>query len=249
MKKIVLTLSLLISSLISAQDFTVTDGDGNPISNGEIFTFSSTEESEAAFYFLVHNESTEDLYFKVKGGEMINGSGSQVQFCFGELCLFNFVPGNYIPPGPNNQAVTIAPGQTNSVQDKLWNQYPGDGENYPVSYEVILVQYDTPDQDQSTGTDVFSFVYRYDPNLSVSNHTLQQMGVAVNNTLVKNAFSFSSENNLTVEVFDLNGKVLAQYQTEAGQQTLDLSSLQNAVYIVKFASKEGKTAYSKIVKQ
>ncbi|MFA7444748.1 MAG: T9SS type A sorting domain-containing protein [Flavobacteriaceae bacterium] len=249
MKKIVFTLSLLISSFVSAQDFTVTDGDGNPISDGEIFTFSSTEESEAAFYFLVHNESSEDLYFKVKGGEMINGSGSQVQFCFGELCLFNFVTGNYVPPAPNYDAVTIVPGGTNSTFDKLWNLYPGDGENYPVSYEVILVQYDSATQDQETGTDVFSFIYRYDPNLSVSNHTLQQMGVLVNNTLVKDAFSFTAENSLSIEVIDLNGKRIADYQTEAGEQTLDLSSLQNAVYIVKFTSKEGKTAYSKIVKQ
>src|SRR5690554_6157771 len=98
MKKLISTLLVLIASFTFAQDFVVTTGNGDPISNGEIFNFSTTEESVAALYFLVHNQSDQNLYFRAKGGEITNAPGNQVEFCFGELCLYSIVTGGLVPP-------------------------------------------------------------------------------------------------------------------------------------------------------
>jgi hypothetical protein len=247
MKKIVLTLSLLVGSLISAQDFTVTNGDNGVITDGEVFTFTSLG-ADSNIHIQINNNSDQDLYFKLKAESGENTNGVLVNFCFGQVCLPQFNPGQYVPPAAYEN-IMISPGGTNDINDKFFITTDATIENTPVVFDFGLYQYDSADQDQTTGTKVLSFSYQYAPTASTPSITLQKLGVQVDNTLVKDVFSFTAENALNVELFDLNGKVLAQYQTEAGQQTLDLSSLQNAVYIVKFASKEGKVAYSKIVKQ
>lgn len=249
MKKVFLTLGLFASIFTFAQDFVVTTGGGDPISNGEVFQFSTTEESEAALYFLIHNQSDQDLYFRAKGGEITNAPGNQVEFCFGELCLYSIVTGGLVPPispvYPN--AITIAPGGTNSTFDKFWNKNTGNGENYPMSYEVILVQFEAPEDTE--GTEVFSFVYEYSPTASTPDMTLQKLGVQINNTLVDNELLFASTSTMSMQVVDLNGRSITTQGFEEGNNVYDASGLTSGIYMVKFTNNQGQTAAIKIVKQ
>lgn len=249
MKKLISTLFVLMTGISFAQDFIVTKGNGDPISNGEVLSFNTTEESIAALYFLVHNQSEQDLYFRAKGGEIINAPGNQVEFCFGELCLFSIVTGGYVPPISvvYPEAITIAPGETNSTYDKFWNKNTGNGENYPMSYEVILVQFDAPED--TTGTEVFSFIYQYSPTASTPNMTLQKLGVQVNNTLVNNEFSFTVTSAMDMELFDINGRNVASKNVSEGTSLYNASELNAGIYIAKFTDKQGQTASVKIVKQ
>lgn len=249
MKKVILILGLFASIFTFAQDFVVTTGDGDPISNGEVFQFSTIEESDAALYFLIHNQSDQNLYFRAKGGELVNVPGNQVEFCFGELCLFNIVTGNYVPPmsGAYPNAITIAPGGTNSTFDKFWNKNTGDGENYPMIYEVILVQFDAPEDTE--GAEVFSFVYEYSPTASTPDMTLQKLGVQLNNTLVDNELLFTTTSTMSMQIVDINGRSVATQSFEEGNNMYNASGLNAGIYIVKFTDQEGKNASIKIVKQ
>lgn len=144
-------------------DFKVTNGvGGEEITNGKVFEFNSIG-SEADIHIQVKNLSDENLYFKLKAESGENHTGVPVNFCFGEVCLFNFNPGAYVPPTIND-AITIAPGESNDINDKIFITEDAVIENTPVLFNIGLYQYDSPDQDQTTGTKVLEFTYKYNPN-------------------------------------------------------------------------------------
>ena len=92
MKKIFSTIFVLVAGLVSAQDFIVTNGENGEITNEEVFAFT-TLGSEANIHIQIHNLSDQDLYFKLKAESRENTDGSNVNFCFGEVCLYAFNPG------------------------------------------------------------------------------------------------------------------------------------------------------------
>lgn len=248
MKKIIYSLILLAGiqgfsqmTLTSHNPYNTNDVP-EPIENGGVWVTNTINEQGGVLYFYINNAYNEDIYVKARVESITNDDGNSFQFCFGENCVFSITEGNEY--SGYNDYVTIPAGGTNNMWDKIHNENPDGATPKEFVFKFFRVDEEGNEMEESVNV-----TYRYDPTASISDITLQQMGVQVSNTLVKDAFSFTAENSLSIEVIDLNGKRIADYQTEAGEQTLDLSSLQNAVYIVKFASKEGKTAYSKIVKQ
>lgn len=247
MKKLISTLFVLIAGFTFAQDFTVTNGDNGVITDGEVLSFNTLGE-DAYIHILVQNTSSEDLYFKLKAESRENTDGTNVNFCFGDQCLFSFNPGVYVPTTIYD-ALTIVPGGTNDISNKFFNMNPGDGENYPMIFEFGLYQYETPDQDQTTGTKVLGFSYQYSPNASTPNMTLQKLGVQVNNTLVNNEFTFTTTSVMTMDLFDINGRNIASKNVNEGTNLYNVAGLNAGVYIAKFTDKQGQTASVKIVKQ
>ena len=247
MKKIFSVIFVLTAGLISAQDFIVTNGDNGTITDGEVLNFTTLGE-EASVYIQVHNNSEQDLYFKLKAESRENTDGTNVNFCFGEQCLFAFNPGVYVPTTIFD-AITIIPGGTNDVSNKFFNMNPGDGENYPMIFEFGLYQYDSADQDQTTGIKVLGFSYQYSPTASTPNITLQKLGVQVSNTLVNNEFLFTTTSVMNMELFDINGRNVASKNVSEGANIYSVAGLNAGIYIAKFTDKQGQTASIKIVKQ
>lgn len=247
MKKLLTTIVVLIAGCMSAQDFIVTNGDNGQITDGEVFNFNTTG-SDSYVHIQIHNQSTEDLFFKLRGISTQNTTSANVNFCFGEICMNTFTPGQYVPP-TIYENLLITPGGTNDASDKFFNLDAGDGNNYPMIYTFTLYQYTSAEQDQTTGTPVMSFSYQYSPSASTPNMTLQKLGVEVQNTVVKNDFSFNATTTLSVELFDLNGRSVSSQNFNQGSNVYSVSELSNGVYIVRFTDKEGKSAAVKIVKQ
>ncbi len=247
MKKLLTTIVVLIAGFMSAQDFIVTNGGNGEITDGEVFTFN-TLGAESNIHIQIHNQSTENLYFKLRGTSKENTTNANVNFCFGEICMNTFNVGQYVPPTAYENVI-IAPGTTNPDADKFFNLDAGDGENYPMIYEFTLYQYASAEQDQTTGTPVLTFSYQYSPTASTPNMTLQKLGVEVQNTVVKNDFSFNATTDLTVELFDLNGRSVSTEKFNQGSNTYNATELSSGVYIARFTDKEGKSAAVKIVKQ
>lgn len=253
MKKLLTTIVVLIAGFMSAQDFIVTNGDNGTITDGEVFNFNTAgivnePNLDVQIHVQIHNQSTEDLFFKLRGISAQNTTSAHVNFCFGEICINTFNPGQYVPPTvyPN---ITIAPGETNDANDKFFNLDAGDGDNYPIIYTFTLYQYTSAEQDQTTGTPVLSFSYQYSPSASTPNMTLQKLGVEVQNTVVKNDFSFNATTDLTVEFFDLNGRSVSTEKFRQGSNVYNANGLTAGIYIARFTDKEGKSAAVKIVKQ
>src|SRR5690554_118910 len=247
MKKLISTLFVLITGFVFAQDFTVTNGNNGTITDGEVFNFTTLGE-DANVFIQVHNNSSEDLYFKLKAESGENTGGVQVNFCFGQVCLPGFSPGQYVPPTVYDN-VTVSPGGTNGIDNKFFITTDAIIENTPVIFEFGLYQYDSPDQDQTTGTKVLGFSYQYTSTASTPNMTLQKLGVQVNNTLVNNEFSFTTTSDMAMDLFDINGRNVASESFNEGTNLYNASELNAGIYIAKFTDKQGQTASVKIVKQ
>ena len=84
--------------------------------------------------------------------------------------------------------------------------------------------------------------------LLVSN-ALETAGINVKSTLVKSQFEFDATSNGTAELYDINGKMITSVSYISGYNTVDVSNLNAAVYVLNFTTQEGRKAALKIIKK
>lgn len=239
MKKFFLIGFSLLTAALQAQITVSTDG--NPISNGQVFTFNTTAIA-SELPFRVQNNSAETIFLKLKMTSMTNTTGSNVQFCFG-VCLYNVSTGLLVPP---SFPIEIAPGEITPNGDHFWNSNAGDGINYPIEYTLTFVE--TTDEGVYVG-DLLTFKYQYNPNLSVGTMAdLSRMGVQVKQTKVTSSIEVESQDPTLMEVFSLTGQSL-RHATINGQQSVDLSGLATGAYLLHFTSRTGEQANIRIIKE
>ena len=142
----------------------------------------------------------------------------------------------------------LAPGGSNDGNvDHFANGYTGDTPGEPVEYVIALVQYD--DEGVQIGEPLRTFSYKYDTNLSIDDFSsLQNIGITVNNTVVKDYLSIDSNISGTISIYSINGKHIKNAQLITGSQSYDLSSLSSGVYVAKFTTQENKSSTIKILK-
>lgn len=75
------------------------------------------------------------------------------------------------------------------------------------------------------------------------------MGVALSNTLVENSLELTTTKNVTLELFDINGKKVYSELLNSGTQSIDLSSLASNIYLLNITNEDNKTETIKIIKK
>ncbi len=252
MKKIILLAGLLFSAAISqAQIISLesNDGEGNDIviSDNDVIIFDEEGTNNAKMHFSIQNISNETINIKllmtaIENGDNMADSGD-VQFCFGQYCYNTVVAGNAAPQNP--QGVTLAPNAVDN-QGYILNAYPGD-DGSGVIYDIAFIQVD--DEGNQIGENLINFQYKYEPTAGINDFTsLQNIGITVNNTVIKNSLNLTSNLNATLVLFDINGKQVKTSEVVTGSQSIDLNSLNTGIYIAKFTTKENKTSQIRIVK-
>jgi len=242
MKKIILLASLLLCSLTQAQIITAT-GNGEAITEGKTFTFNSLEEGEATLTLVAKNVTTNPIYLKLKVNSITNADGTSVQFCFGGLCYFSIEEGDTVPA--NNVLKAIPAGETNVANDHFYNENAGVNAAEKVSYNLSFVQVDETGKELAT---LLTFNYNYSPTASLTSiAALKNMGITVNNTVVKNVLDITATQNTTLEVYTLNSQKVKTVALKNGFQSVDLSALSTGVYFANFTS-NSKRSSIKIVK-
>ena len=120
MKNKLVLLALFFVACLQAQ-MVVKKTDGTVMTDGQIFTYSSTIYAQALLGFYVQNTSTSDnIRIKIKCESITNADGVNMQLCFGGVCLSSITAGNSYPSG---QPVIIAPGaSTINAFDDFYNQ-------------------------------------------------------------------------------------------------------------------------------
>lgn len=235
---------LLIGSMVQAQEISVT-GNGQVITDGQVFTYNSLDEAESELTLIATNVSDENINIKMRLDEMTNTNGQNVQFCFGELCFFAVTEGNMVPT--NASGVTLQPGQSNNPNDHFWNNNPGIDENSAVEYVITFVKVD---DEGNVIDDLLTFTYRYQSILSNSDFTaLENMGITLTQTMVKNQMEVNSQHAGTINIYGLNGQLVKTAALSNGMQSVDVSGLSAAIYIVKFTTDNNKSHQVRIVKQ
>lgn len=244
MKKIILAAALFASFFAQAQ-ILVFDGD-TQLENGQTYTYSVLGIA-AKMHLLVQNDTNEEINVKLKMLDIQNSDGTEVQFCYGGLCL-NEAPVNSVTPnGPPSTATKIPAGGNNAgnYAGYFYNQHPIT--NGPITYTMGLFHIDaagTP-----TGDPIVTFNYKYDPTAATTDFaSLERMGIVINSTVVKNTLDIMASQNAKLQIVNINGQIVKSATVVNGSQAIDLSSVATGVYFARFTTEENKTAQIKFVK-
>ena len=243
MKKLLLLAGLLSLGAVNAQ-ITITH-DGVEYEDGYVFT--STEPQTHLPILITNTSETETVYVKIKVDEVLNttlgnNTGDNLQFCILDICYTQVTAGLVYPPG---DIVELSPGESNSNADHFYSSDAGNGVD-PATYSFTVIQ---TDENGNETDELVSFTYIYAPTAGVNNfEALKNMGIVVNNTIVKNALTIDATVNATVQLFDTNGKLVKTAKIENGTQAIDLSEFNAAIYIAKFMTVDNRSTTIKIVK-
>lgn len=239
MKRNLFLLFVLATSIVSAQ-FSVETTDGDPITEGQTITVGSLDEADAVDFYVYNDSATEEIYMKVELVSAVNYDGTNMQVCFG-LCYDPIMVGFPYPPG--NEVVTIQPGEHQTSEgDKIWNYNDGGGNS--IDYNFRFFQVDA--NGVETGDEV-NFLYRYDPNLSISENSAVQARLA--STMVKDQLVIEALEAGSVKVYDIQGRLVVSEELVTGINNVNISALPTQVYLVQISNEKGANQTTKIVKR
>ncbi|UPT72207.1 MAG: T9SS type A sorting domain-containing protein [Flavobacterium sp. JAD_PAG50586_2] len=248
MKKIIVVIACFYS-VLSFSQMTMKKLDGTPILNGDVFTFSTLGDPETAsssdpayLGLKIYNSSANAINVKMRLISMTNADGNNVQFCIDPICIGSITVGNAYPASGNS--VVPANGQNGNF-DHFINNNPGTNGNGTVEY--VLKFYMVDNFGGEFGNSI-TITYRY-AALGLASNALETAGINVTSTLVKSQFEFDATSNGTAELYDINGKMVTSVNYISGYNTVDVSNLNAAVYILNFTNQEGKKAALKIIKK
>ena len=236
MNKLLLSLILGFFVLQANAQFTLTTHDDEPIENGQTFTFDTTEESIAKLGYIVHNNSDALIIMKAQIEEITGSDGTDFELCFGGSCYFSVSEGLIIPQSP----VAIQPGGIQGMFDHMWNK------NTTSSYMTFKVKFFMIDSFGNSVGEPFYVNYIYNENLG-----LQDLNPAVKsqvkNTIVKDVLMLDLNENSTLTIYAVDGKLVKTMKASQGNQTWNLSNLTKGQYIVVINSASGTTSSTKVL--
>jgi hypothetical protein len=241
MKKIILLALFAIGTSLQAQDVSIL-ANGVEITEGQTFTFHDLTE-RAKINLVVTNLSDAAINLKLKANSVSYPTSTNVQFCFGTECYFNISTGSTVPS--ETAGLTLQPGESNPEGDHFQSANPGNGTD-PVSYSISLVQV----SDSGEILEVLrTFNYIYSPTANLTNiSALQNMGITVKNTVVKNQLEINATVPATLQIININGQIVKTVAVKNNDQAIDLSGLTSAVYFARFTTNDNETAQIKIIK-
>ncbi len=234
------------SLLLNSQNeyaFVIESEDGGVLENNQVLEFNSVQYPNASYIFFVRNLTSEAINVRAEVLNISGTDGSMMEFCFGE-CYFGV---DMNTPYPLNSFVTIEPGETQtSVGDHFFNQDPGDGTN-PVSFQFRFYMVD------SEGNEVMSIpelmtdyfvTYQYQAqSFSLNENFSENIQLYLNQKIL----TITAPSEYTVSLFDISGKNILTTQLNEGINSIDVSYIDNGIYILKFNDDFNRLDYRKIL--
>ncbi|HET8837432.1 MAG TPA: T9SS type A sorting domain-containing protein [Flavobacteriaceae bacterium] len=216
--------------------FTVETVQGDPIENGDIFTYG---ELEASLEFFVYNTSSDAINMQIEFVGATNSDGSDMELCFG-LCYTTLNIGQSYPSSP----VIIQPGQhQDTTGDHFLNRDAGNGTDV-ITYEFRFYQLD--DTGHEVGNSLTMY-YQYDPLLAIDN--VNKLDFTLFSTIVSDNLKIDNDQPLAVNIYNLEGKLVKSEQLSAGQNEIQVSDLAAQLYLFQFTDETGAQQIEKIVVQ
>jgi hypothetical protein len=239
MKNTLLIAVFLTTFALFAQNpYTVSDQDGEEVTEGMVITMNDFGVPDGSFDYFVTNDSDDDINMRIEFVSALNADGSGFELCF-DQCFIDLVIGQSIPPPPN--FVTILAGETTPS-----------GNHFAATIESTEVQdynfrfYLTDSEGADIGNDL-NFTYRYDPTLGLND--IKELGVEITSTVIFNAMEVNTLEEMNMFIYSLQGQLINSQMLYSGNQIINLSYLSPQVYIVKFKTKEGISKTLKIIKK
>jgi hypothetical protein len=238
MKKVLLLLAVFFAAITVNAQYVVEDQFGNEIIDGMVVEFSDYGVSNASLNFFITNTGPDEIYTRIEFVSAVNATGAGFELCFGQ-CYYDLVVGQTVPPAP--QFLTIASGGTTPEGNHFANTLEG-----TEIKDYVFRFYETDSDGNDIGSDL-SFTYRYDPILGVND--LNELNISVASTVILNDMQVNAVEELTMEIYSLQGKLVNSQKINIGQQLINMSNLSSQMYIVKFSNDEGASKTIKVVKK
>lgn len=235
-----------MSSLAHAQ-FSLAKVDNTPITNGQIFTFNTTDENTATFHYKIKNPSvTSPINIRIKIVSIQNGTGSGFQFCYLNSCIPS-VAVNAVYPSISNPSISIsANSETSSAGYNMWNSNTGSG-TFPIDYVVKFYQVDSGDNEIGNSVTI---TYRYNPNFLAVGEVKNNTSFAnVSSTIVSNSIDILASENISYNLYSMEGRLISNGNIGKGEKSIDLSAQNRGVYILTLKNSQGKSVSKKIIKK
>ena len=238
MKKILLLLTLILTAFTMNAQYEVEDQFGNEIIDGMVVEFSDYGVSNASLNFFITNTGADEIYMRIEFVSAVNATGAGFELCFGQ-CYIDLVVGQTVPPAP--QFLAIASGGITSEGNHFANTLEG-----TEVKDYVFRFYETDSDGNDIGSDL-SFTYRYDPTLGVND--LNELNISVASTVILSDMQVNAVEELNMEIYNLQGKIVSSEKINIGQQLINMSNLSSQIYIVKFSNDEGASKTIKVVKK
>lgn len=230
-------LALFVSTLAQSQ-YSIADSDGNPINDGDVIIKGSTAEADALSFF-VTNETDATLRSTIEYVSTDEPGGFQL--CYGGQCYDPITTGNSYPPVTSPQIINA--GATTGQGNKMfYNEVDN-----PVLSNHVFRFYLVDEDGNDIGSDL-TITYRYDPALGLDD-VQSQLGITVASTVVGNSIALTSTEEATMQVYDINGRLMQTNSVIAGTQQINLSGLSSQLYLISFEGANGNKQTIKILKK
>ena len=238
MKKILLLLISIFTAFTMNARYEVEDQFGHEIIDGMVVEFSDYGVPNGSLEYYITNNDSNEIYMRIEFVDAINATGAGFELCFGQ-CYIDLVVGQTVPPAP--QFLAIAPGGITSEGNHFANTLEG-----TEVKDYVFRFYETDSDGNDIGSDL-SFTYRYDPTLGVND--LNELNISVASTVILSDMQVNAVEELNMEIYSLQGKLVSSEKINIGQQLINMSNLSSQMYIVKFSNDEGASKTIKVVKK
>lgn len=236
MKNVVTTLLLLFFLSASAQ-FTFRTLAGDPINNGDVYTYNTVANDNAKLRFRIQNTSAASIEVKIQAIAITGGDGTGFELCYAGTCNDNIVLNGIYP----DYEYPLGPGQNNGNFDHFVNNNALGGMPADFVFSVYAIGFESQ---------AISFTYRYAPNMNVSGVSKSNPSLILEQTQVQNQLSFSTEESGSASIINLNGQeVSGSFKFEAGLNQKSIDNLSSGVYFIKATYSTGATEVIKFIKK
>lgn len=236
MKKII-NFTLLLISIVSYGQFTFFTLEGQPITDGSIFTYNTYADNESKLRFRVTNTTDSPIEIKIQAISITGGDGTAFELCYAGTCNDNIVLNGIYP----DYEYPLGPGENNGNFDHFVNNNSLNGNPADFVFSVYAIGFES---------EAITLTYRYSPDLNVSSLDKIENQLILEQTQVTNHLSFNAAQSGNASIINLNGQVVSNiFNFETGLNQYSVSSLSSGVYFVKATYTNGATEVVKFIKK
>lgn len=221
--------------------------DGSPISNGQVFTYNTTDESMATLHYKIKNTSANTVKVRIKITGIQNATGSGFQFCYHTTCLPSVSPNAVYPSAANAPISISAGGETPYNGYNMWNSNTGNGV-LPITYTIKY--YAVDDFNSEYGTPV-TITYRYDPDAILATKDIERQQkpfASVPSSIFRNSIDVILKETTTYRISTMDGRILLKGTLTKNHESIETSFLNTGMYIIALQNRNGDHISKKIIK-
>ena len=249
MKKFFIIISIFLLSNNAYSQFIVYEIDEGttPYTDYQVFETHSTNLTlpSTTFDFRIKNTGSSPIKVRIKIESLINTNGD-AEMCVNGLCSSPVFQGDIYPL--NADYLEIQPGGLQPYADgsKFGNLETGIDPSQPVDY--VLKFYQVNDNGNEIGTPLH-VICRYTSNSSGINDFKQKDLPFVYPNPAKDVItiSHSSTKISNIKIFDITGKQIEGLNISDNKQAIDISDLQQGLYLVSLFDDKKLVSQQKLI--